>query len=217
MVAVITGDIVNSRGMPDKLDLLEVLRVTFGLLREYGYIEEGDTDIYRGDSFQLVVRKPFMALRAAIILRAKFIASTPIGHKGHLDARLAIGFGDITFRADNVRQSTGTAFIHSGHGLDKMKSRERMRLVSGDKEIDEEFAVGLMLSEFIISRWSIESAETAIAHFLYKESQTRMAKSRFKISQPAVSKRFKAAGLDAINKLIQRYEKVVKIMVERRE
>lgn len=93
MKAVITGDIINSRKVASAL-WMEDLK---GILNAYGN-EPKDWEIYRGDSFQLVV-DPRDALEIALLIKA-----TIKQHKS-LDVRMAIGIGNVDYSADKVTES----------------------------------------------------------------------------------------------------------------
>ena len=79
-VAVITGDIINSRAKKDSRDWLEPLKKALATLGE----SPRQWQIYRGDSFQLRLDKPEYALDIAVWLKA-VVRST----KG-LDVRMAV-------------------------------------------------------------------------------------------------------------------------------
>ncbi len=206
---IVTGDIVHSTHIVNKDALIHSLKGIFLEMVKKKMIKRGKYDIYRGDSFQWVATNPSKTLRGMLIFRAMLKVSTPDDENELWDARVAMGLGEVSFITKDVRQSYGPAFILSGRTLDKMKPKERMKIASQNKDLDDEFNTALLLAEHIISRWSKESAETAIAHWLHHETQKEMAKKRFKISQPAVSKRFKAAGIEAIDKLLVRFEKKI--------
>src|SRR5690606_38464016 len=110
MKAVITGDIVNSSKVnPDTWlpKLKDVLNLFGNTPNEW--------EIYRGDSFQLIIKDPLMALKAAILIKAsiKSIKS--------LDIRMAIGIGDISHSSQRITESNGPAFIYSGEKFETLK------------------------------------------------------------------------------------------------
>lgn len=77
-------------------------------------------ELYRGDSFQLLVEDPAMTTKIAILLRAGLIYHTPNKDAGMWDAKVSIGIGSIDFISDNIVTSDGEAFIYSGRQLDNM-------------------------------------------------------------------------------------------------
>lgn len=119
---MITGDLVNSTNIAAKwrqtvLDTLNVCAADFQPLTLC------NLEMYRGDSFQIVVDKPDYALAVAIALRAKLKAMTP-GKQQLWDARLSIGIGDISFESDNIVTSDGEAFRLSGRSFDNIGKKD---------------------------------------------------------------------------------------------
>ena len=77
---VITGDLVNSTNIAAKWrqTVVDTLHVC---IEESIPLTLIKLEMYRGDSFQVVVDKPEYALAIAIALRAKLKAETPDGQK----------------------------------------------------------------------------------------------------------------------------------------
>ena len=115
---VITGDLVNSTNIAAewRQSVLDALNVC---VADFLPLTLCNLEMYRGDSFQIVVDKPDYALAVAIALRAKLKAMTP-GKLQLWDARLSIGIGDISFESDNIVTSDGEAFRLSGRSFDNI-------------------------------------------------------------------------------------------------
>lgn len=91
-------------------------------------------EMYRGDSFQVVVDNPELALSVAIALRAKLKASTP--DKSEVwDARLSLGIGDVSFASGNILTSDGEAFRLSGRAFDNI-GKKRLCISTPWAELD---------------------------------------------------------------------------------
>src|SRR5690606_609022 len=112
MLAIITGDIINS----DRHKASVWMATLKGKLATIGE-SPADWEIYRGDEFQLKTR-PQKALRTAIHIKA-LIRSI----KG-LDVRMAIGLGTETFSGTSVSQSNGTAYQYSGRTFETLKDQK---------------------------------------------------------------------------------------------
>lgn len=95
--AVITGDIVRSELIAlDKRDLLiQVLHQIVENLQDKSPMR---MELFRGDSFQIVVDSPEMSLKIASMMRAGLKSNTPKGSKTEWDARISIGIGTIDYR-----------------------------------------------------------------------------------------------------------------------
>jgi hypothetical protein len=209
IVAVITGDIVHSSKMSRKQreQLLGQLEAMFVDLDQC--IEAAE--IFRGDSFQVLLRQPEKALRAAVLFRAglRKIPHQQEDQRQYTDARIAIGVGELSYRADSLGMSDGEAFRLSGRGLDEMNYRERLIINTLWDDFNEEMEVSCALSEAIIGRWTHAQAAIIYSYLLSGKTQQALAKE-FGITQGAVSQRLSESGnIGAIRKLLQRYEKLI--------
>lgn len=213
-VAIITGDIVNSREIEDKDLFLSELKSIFKQIESKIPFEK-PFEIYRGDSFQAMVESPKDAVLVAILLRTG-LRSLNINQKQKelpleqlKDARISIGIGEMNFIDVSITSSDGEAFVLSGEGLDSMKkSDERLKIVVKNIELLEVFNVTTTLATTIINKWSNYAAEIMYRHLLYNETQKEMAKA-LSISQPAVHKRKTAANADAIDLYLSFVSKLI--------
>jgi hypothetical protein len=210
--AVLTGDVVGySRSRePERRLTLRALKSSLGTL---GHVLPGHPptrfQLYRGDSFQAVILKPELALRAAILIRAGLRQRIrPSRRRQAPDCRIAVGIGTIdSLPAGAVSEGDGEAFRRSGPALDKMRGGRRLRLESPWPDIDSEINTDLALLDVVAARWSPEQSEVIIAH-LQGITQAKAAKM-IGISQPAVLGRLKAAGGSAVEALCQRFESLI--------
>ncbi len=215
--AVITGDIIKSRRIRSPKGLLDSLRESFQLVEKQ--ILKSNTkafEIYRGDSFQGIIKSPEDAVLAAIIIRAK-LRSSKEENRGRIltlssllwDARISIGVGNISYKGKRILESQGEAFTNSGENLDKMKrSGERLKITTPTSKVNEELNVSCRLADHVISKWSQVSAETALYYFLNKPTQEKMS-NVFKVSQPAIHKRMLIANIEGVELFEERYAKLL--------
>ncbi|CAL66483.1 terminase gpP N-terminus-related DNA-binding protein [Christiangramia forsetii] len=215
MVAVISADLLSSSSYSEKL--LE--KVISDLNREFDSLEklsEKDSGfkIFRGDSFQGIVYNPSKALRVALQLKTAINRihlhenDTNRAFKIEADIRIAIGIGSYDFKRDSIMESNGQAFQFSGRTLDDMKKENRkLQLKTPVENINNEFNSSLFLLDTLSDKWSTASAEV-IYYLLNGFKETDIA-SELGISQSAVNQRKKAAGWDAIDSLLHRYESLI--------
>jgi hypothetical protein len=116
--AVLTGDIIGS----SKLSVERLSRARAVVLEGAKQFHSrshkavlGAPEFFRGDAWQLLLKDPGRALRAALYIRA--LLSSEIG----VETRISIGVGgvDVVDRS-RISLSTGEAFTLSGHALDQM-------------------------------------------------------------------------------------------------
>ncbi|PTX43183.1 hypothetical protein C8P64_1709 [Christiangramia gaetbulicola] len=215
MIAVISADLLSSSSYPK--ELLEKVITT--LNREFRSIQQSSEEdsgfrIFRGDSFQGVVYEPSEALNLALLfktainrLHLKDINGNK-AFKREADLRMAIGIGTYDFKRESILESNGEAFQFSGRTLDEMKKEHRkLKLKTPDANLNEEFNTSFFLFDTLSDKWSTASAE--VIYYLLKGFKETEIADELGISQSAVNQRKKAAGWDAIEVLLNRYQKVI--------
>ncbi|MBQ4914859.1 winged helix-turn-helix transcriptional regulator [Maribacter sp. MMG018] len=199
MIAIITGDIVNSQEHPSS--------EWMGVLKEY-FSRFGPSpmnwEIYRGDEFQLKVTQDnalFVAIQIKAILKSI---------KG-LDVRMGIGIGLETYIGSGVSESNGPAYQRSGRKLESLKdSRVNLSIATGNEFYDRTLNLMLRLALDFMDDWSVVSAEIiALVLDEPNASQKEIAK-KLGIKQSAVSQRLKRARLNLVLDLLDYYENQIK-------
>ncbi|MGN6494699.1 MAG: SatD family protein [Agriterribacter sp.] len=197
MIAVITGDVVNSRSV----NTAEWQPLLKKILKQYGK-EPVDWELYRGDSFQLRVA-PEQALWAAIHIKAG-IKQLP-----QLDARTAIGIGTEEFKDKKITTSAGSAFIRSGECFDMLK-KQNIAVASGNESFDEVINLLLSLSLLTTNNWSATVALAITTSMENAEmSQTALA-AKMNKSQSSISEALKRGGYEEVKQMELFYRKQVK-------
>jgi predicted XRE-type DNA-binding protein len=196
MEAVITADVINSReASPDIW--LSLLKDT---LQNVG-AEYRTWEVYRGDSIQLIT-SPINALKLGILLKA-VTKQVP-----NLDIRMAIGIGEITYRAEKVSSSNGPAFINSGEAFDAL-NKNTLAIKTPWKDFDEVLNIMLDLATLTMDNW-----KPAMAEIFKKQlenpnlKQVEIAESLHK-KQSNVSYSLKKAGYDEIMNCVEYYKREI--------
>ena len=214
--SVITGDIIGSSAVKNKRkQLLSALKKTFKeITLELPGAAEKPFEIFRGDSFQSVVKQSGKALLISILIRAKLKSlalneSKTKSVENKLDARIAIGIGKIGFNADKIIESDGEAFNFSGKLLDEItKDMQNLKIKTPWHDVNAELEVECYFIDTIINKWTMEQAEAVYLKLLKNETQQVIAK-KLKISQPAVRKRIISANIKSIELFIKRFENLL--------
>ncbi|WP_047245111.1 SatD family protein [Maribacter thermophilus] len=199
MIAIITGDIVNSENHPSS-EWMDILKEYFS---RFGPAPM-NWEIYRGDEFQLKVTQE-NALLVAIQIKA-ILKSI----KG-LDVRMGIGIGLETYIGSGVSESNGPAYQRSGRKLESLKdSKVNLSIATGNEFYDRTLNLMLRLALDFMDDWSVVSAEIiALVLDEPNASQKEIAK-KLGIKQSAVSQRLKRARLNLVLDLLDYYEKQIK-------
>lgn len=210
MIAVLTADLINSTSY-EKTFLKEVVNV---LKTEFDSIsKEQDAlfTIFRGDSFQGIVKHPEDALQIALRLKAAVLKVQDSAPKKSnmpvADVRIAIGIGEADYNEKAISESNGEAFHYSGHTLDAMKAEnKKLSLKTGNENINSEFKVSLKFLDSLTDKWSIASAE--VVYYLLKGMKEQQIADLLKRSQAAINLRKKAAGWEELQLLLHRFNQV---------
>jgi len=202
MHAIITGDVVNSSKVNPDIWLPQLKDA----LNRFGQTP-AEWEIYRGDSFQLMVKNPLLALNTAIQIKAtiKSIKS--------LDIRMAIGIGNITHSSKKITESNGPAFIFSGEKFETLK-QDKLNLAIKTEwdEFDRDVNIFLKLALLTMDHWTVNAAEMMKTILENPNKAQSELGTLIGIKQNAVSNRLKRAAFDEISEMIQ----VFKLKLEKK-
>lgn len=198
MVAVITGDIIQSRKTSIEIWLPKLKAVLNG----YGKTPN-DWEIFRGDSFQLVTT-PEQALYVSMVIKAE------LKKIDNINVRMGIGIGEMDFKTNNVTESNGSAFVHSGSCFDGLK-KQTLAIETPWEDWNKTFLVMIDLATLTIDRWSDKTAEV-MAEKLQNPSmsQKEIAEKLNKKGQGNISESLKRGGYDELNQLLNYYQETIK-------
>jgi hypothetical protein len=197
MVAIITGDIINSRNIHVEKWMPQLKT----LLSKYGS-EPKTWEIYRGDSFQIQV-SPIDALKVAILIKAT------IKQFKSLDVRIAIGIGEKTYESEKITESNGSAFIYSGESFEKLK-KKTLAIRTTWEDFDQTLNLMFDFATLTMDNWTptsclIIKAALEAEHINQQELAVILDKK-----QSNISTGLKRGGFDEIQKLLQYYEQKIK-------
>jgi hypothetical protein len=208
---VITGDIVDSTKVESnkRTDLLLALKDTIADINQY--IGSVNMEIYRGDSFQIIISEPLEALRIAILIRLGLQRKTPDenSRSQKWDARISLGIGDISFSAPSIPESDGEAFRNSGRAFDRLGKNDHLIISTPWSEINNELEVSTKFADILINSWSYLQIEVIYHSLLIRMTQKELAK-RLNLSPQTLNKRIVNAKVEAIEKYISRFEQIIK-------
>jgi len=196
MIAVITGDIINSRKVTPEV-WLPKLKDYFSRIIE----DKEKWEIYRGDSFQLEIDIN-KALDIAIAIKA-LIKSNSI-----VDVRMSIGIGHKDFKGTKITESYGTAYINSGESFEKLKNNTLIIKTPFD-EFDEYFNPILKLVSFITDNWKPVTAKTIFYTLNHKDLLQKEIAMRLEKDSTTINKALKRGAYDELIQIINLYSKKI--------
>ena len=198
MKAVITGDIIDSRKLSSAVWIADLKAV----LNQYGE-EPKNWEIYRGDSFQLLVAVED-ALEIALLIKAA------IKQHKELDVRMAIGVGTVDYLSDKITESNGVAFINSGECFENLK-KQTLGIKTPYEEFNAMFAVILSFMLIVADNWTSTSAEIVKKALENPEiNQNQLASALNRKSQSSISSSLKRAAYEELKNMIAFYKQEIK-------
>ena len=200
MIAVVTGDIVNSERIgPERW--MPSLEKYFLQLGKSPMVWE----IYRGDEFQLITT-PEKALEVALTIKA-LVKKIP-----ELDVRIAIGLGEEEFKGKGVSDSNGSAYRRSGRTLMGLKENGVNLGIGIGNNQENTFNLLFKLALDFMDSWSVVSAEIVFITLQNPDTKQREIARKLNIQQSAVSQRKKRARLHLVQELLDYYKETTKNM-----
>jgi len=187
MIAIITGDIINSQNTDTEL-WLPKLKNILGKWSE----TPANWEVYRGDEFQL-------KCNVNDVFNKSLVLKSLIKTFENLDVRLAIGIGNEVFSSEKITESNGSAYVNSGRLLTDIKAEGRTLAIKTDNEkIDRDLNILFKWSSMDFDNWTVATAQ--IIHELLTNTeltQDALAKE-LNITQSSVSQRVKRGNYDLI-------------------
>lgn len=200
MVSVITGDIINSKRNSPKAWLKPLKKELDAIGKSPKYWE-----IYRGDSFQVIVSDPKNALLTAIKIKATLKSIQGI------NVRMSIGMGSRTHNAPKITESNGSAFVHSGEKFETLKKEKQNLAIKSDwPEFDEEMNLYLKLSLIAMDNWTVNAAEIVKTAMENPGKLQEELGQIVGIKQNAISNRLKRAYYGEIMEVNEMYKSKLK-------
>lgn len=187
MIAIITGDLINSQ-QTDPESWLPRLKD----LLESWVVGPENWEIYRGDEFQVKSSVNDVFQKALMI---KSLIKTV----ENLDVRLAIGIGNEVFLSEKITESNGSAYVNSGRLLNDIKQEGRSLAICTDNEkVNRDINILFKWASIDFDSWSVATAQIVHRMLINKDlTQEQLAKD-LNITQSSVSQRLKRANYDLV-------------------
>ncbi|QQQ28752.1 SatD family protein [Chryseobacterium indoltheticum] len=187
MIAVITGDIINSQHADTEVWITKLKN----LLDKWGSAPE-TWEIYRGDEFQFKcniddVFWHFLAIKSLI------------KSQENLDVRIAIGIGEESFSSEKITESNGSAYVNSGRLLNDLKSDgDTVSIKTSNDAIDRDLNILLKWASKDFDNWTMATAEIIHEMIMNQDYTQEDLAKKFTISQSSISQRLKRANYELI-------------------
>ena len=187
MVAIITGDIINSQKTDSELWLPKLKE----LLGRWSATPE-TWEVYRGDEFQL-------KCSVDEVFNKSLAIKSLIRTFENLDVRLAIGIGNEVFLSEKITESNGSAYVNSGRLLNDIKTDGRTLAIQTETDkVNRDLNILFKWTSIDFDNWTVATAEIIHRLLINPElTQEELAKE-LNITQSSVSQRIKRSNFDLI-------------------
>ncbi len=213
MIAVIKGDIINSRKVKNPEKWLLPLKE---LLSQWGETP-ADWEVVWGDFFQLEIADPLEALQKAISIKALIKTILPGGtdkRVSDLDVRISIGIGEKSYTGRRISESNGQAFIFAGEKFDSLKKdKNTLAVKSGYSSFDAEINLLLKLASIFMDKWSVKASELVFQVLKNPEAMQAEIGDILNVKQNTVSGRWHRANLDEVLQIDALYRQKLKALL----
>jgi hypothetical protein len=205
VLAVLTGDVIRSTGLPPGgLDAaMAALEAGAAAMERWPGAGPARFTRFRGDGWQCLAPDPARALRAALFLRAHVRAL-----EGEADTRISAGIGAGALPADgDLAAAGGPAFEVSGRGLDRMD--RGAQFVVGWERPPPWAALGaavFALCDEISRLWTPAQADALIETLAPGDTAQKEIAARRGVSQQAIAKRLAGGGDWALQRALAAFE-----------
>lgn len=220
LYAVVTGDVVSSSRLSTtrRRSLNRAMTRTSKALRTaFKNGIPADVDIFRGDSWQMVLTDPTLVLRASLFYRAD-LRSRMQSHQ--FDIRMACAIGTINFiPGARVSEGDGEAFQLSGRALESMSKSISMSIRFPKQPSERALSVVVQLVDSLAAKWSDKQA-LAVTGALQGWTQDKIAKTCWKkkpISQQAVAQHLNRAAWSSVETALTFFEETVEAVLDREQ
>ncbi|ADR21032.1 hypothetical protein MATR_13380 [Marivirga tractuosa] len=199
MIAVITGDIINSTEQAS-INWLKELK---SVLNQYGNSPK-KWEIYRGDSFQLK-----LPVEKAIL--TAFHIKATIKKIKNKDVRMGIGIGLEESVSKKISESNGTAYQNSGLCFEALK-KSNLAIKSNDADWDDPLNIMLELVLFIADKWTISQAEVIKASIENPDKNQNQLAELLEKTQSTISTSLDRSGYNSLQKIFDYYKKQTQLL-----
>ena len=214
LISVITGDMVGSTQLDpaDRKLMVKAMNNLGDMLTKAGFVLKSQ-EVFRGDSFQVVMNESSRILDVALLIRAH-MRGIELESQAQLDVRLGIGVGQIEFKAKTQNESDGTAFRLAAQALEHATKNNlaNIWILTNNAVLDEHLNTINVAWESIISRWTVaqsKSIQWSLQGLVHQEIANKL-----KVTQPTITRSLQSADDKVIHYLKTYCQKMISTYLE---
>lgn len=205
MIAVITGDLVGSTKMSPG-DYQRAIGLCTQMIDYFAEHFCATGEIYRGDSLQLCFDQPQHSMKCAVLLKM-FLLQAKLT-TGSIGVTLAVGLGDAKVTGATPGVSQGTAFTHSGRGLDKATSGE-LSLHMDNTPLQEKLIIASKFLNHLLASLTQVQGRVLYHYLLMNYPTHQKLADHLKSSQQNVTKHLSRIGASLVEEYLGFFEQQI--------
>lgn len=155
MIAVLTGDVVNSTKM-SKETYINVIKNIQALIVNANQQFKAEGEIYRGDAFQIQYPTPHHALKSTLLIKLALHLSS--FSTKPIQCTLSLAYGNYEIYASKPNTSSGPVFIQSGRGLETT-ARGEISVHFGKEKLNENIKLLTQFLNHLLNRLTKTQAQ----------------------------------------------------------
>lgn len=205
MIAVITGDIVDSTKM-SSTDYQSAIGLFEQMIAYFSQQFSATGEIYRGDSLQICFAQPQYSMKCAVLLKM-FLLQSQLTAKP-ITVTLAVGLGEAKVVGVTPGVSQGTAFTNSGRGLDQAV-RGELTIHMDSTLLQEKLSLATKFLNHLLSSLTQIQAKV-LYHYLRMDYPTHQTLAdHLQTSQQNVTKHLSRIGASLVEEYLRFFEQQI--------
>ena len=199
MIGVISGDIIKSQKIPKQ----QYDAMLYQLEQSLRAISNNTSlwTIYRGDAFQLQINQSEQLIKTAIII---YLHLKSAGY----ELRQSMALGEVDNPRSDIKTATGSAFVLSGQGLDKI-ANQRFTLQIAKHTLDEGFSLNLAFVDTLLSKITQKQANALYVYLTQADNNHAALAKELSTSRENVTKLLNLANYQLIERFIVHAKQVI--------
>lgn len=204
MIGVISGDIIKSQKIPKQ----QYDAMLYQLEQSLRAVCSKTTlwNIYRGDAFQLQINQSEEIIKTAILI---YLQLKLAGY----ELRQSMALGSIDNPRSDIKTATGSAFVLSGQGLDKI-TNQRFVFTIAQQTVDESFSLNLAFADTLLSKITQKQANALFVYLTHTDNSHAALAKELNTSRENVTKLLNLANYQLIERFIVHSEQVIKTILK---
>jgi rubrerythrin len=199
MIGVISGDIIKSQKIPKQqydamlYQLEQSLRAICNKTTRW--------NIYRGDAFQLQISQSEQLFKTAILI---YLHLKSAGY----ELRQSMALGQVDNPRNDIKTATGSAFLLSGQGLDKI-TNQRFVFNIAEQNVEDGFSLNIAFVDTLLNKITQKQANALFVYLTQTDNNHAALAKELKTSRENVTKLLNLANYQLIERFLSHAQQTI--------